>query len=59
MCSSHVGELRTAQTGDQIQFSSPAIVDGTVFMGSLDHKLYAFDAAGKTNCGGTPTTSPR
>ena len=46
----------TAQTGGPIRFSSPAIVDGTAFIGSLDHKLYAFDAAGKKECGGTPIT---
>ena len=48
--------LWTGQTGGPIQFSSPAVIDGTVFIGSLDHKLYAFDAAGKSNCAGAPTT---
>src|SRR2546425_8023221 len=33
-----------AQTGDQIR-SAPAEANGTVFVGSDDHKVYAFDAA--------------
>lgn len=36
--------------------SSPAVVGGVVYVGSVDHKLYAFDAAGAINCGGTPKT---
>jgi outer membrane protein assembly factor BamB len=47
--------LWTASTGDFI-LSSPAVVGGVVYVGSLDHKLYAFDAAGSANCSGTPTT---
>ena len=35
--------------------SSPAVANGVVFVGSLDSKLYAFDAAGKLNCN---TASP-
>ena len=27
---------------------------GIVYTGSSDHKLYAFSAAGTTNCSGTP-----
>jgi outer membrane protein assembly factor BamB len=34
----------TASTGGPIE-SSPAVVNGTVFIGSDDHNLYAFDAA--------------
>ena len=30
--------------------SSPAVANGVVYVGSDDDKLYAFDAAGKTNC---------
>ncbi len=48
--------LWIGNTGGVVQ-SSPAVAGGTVFVGSLDHKLYAFDAAGVTNCTpGTPTT---
>ena len=36
--------------------SSPAVVGGVVYVGSLNGKLYAFDAAGTTNCSGTPKT---
>ena len=34
--------------------SSPAVVNGVVYVGSFDHNLYAFDAAGVTGCSGTP-----
>jgi outer membrane protein assembly factor BamB len=34
----------------------PAIANGVVYVGSEDGTLYAFDAAGSTNCGGTPKT---
>jgi outer membrane protein assembly factor BamB len=34
--------------------SSPAVVNGVVYIGS--DSLYAFDAAGNTNCSGTPKT---
>jgi hypothetical protein len=37
-------------------FSSPAVVNGVVFVGSGDGKLYACAAAGNTNCSGTPKT---
>ena len=36
--------------------SSPAVVNGVVYVGSDNGKLYAFDAAGNTNCSGTPKT---
>jgi outer membrane protein assembly factor BamB len=37
-------------------FSSPAVENGLVFIGSSDHNLYAFDAAGNINCTGGPPT---
>jgi outer membrane protein assembly factor BamB len=36
-------------------FSSPAVANGVVYAGSSDN-LEAFDAAGHTNCSGTPKT---
>jgi outer membrane protein assembly factor BamB len=45
--------LFTVPTGGPV-FSSAAIVDGIGYVGSLDGKVYAFDAKGVTNCGGTP-----
>ena len=40
--------------------SSPAVAGGVVYVGTEsvgeDHNLYAFDAAGSTNCAGTPKT---
>ena len=49
--------LWTAATGGQV--SSPVVANGVVYVGSnasvYDHKVYAFDAAGVTNCSGTPT----
>ena len=44
-----------APTGGFVE-SSPAVVKGVVYIGSFDGKLYAFDAAGNTNCSGTPKT---
>jgi outer membrane protein assembly factor BamB len=35
-------------------FSSPAVAGGTVYVGSGDHNLYAFDAAGVVGCQGSP-----
>ncbi len=35
---------------------SPAVVNGVVYDGSADGKLYAFDAAGVTGCSGSPKT---
>src|SRR5207237_1141420 len=43
----------TATTGAAVG-SSPAVANGTVYVGSEDGNLYAFDAAGTTNCSGTP-----
>jgi outer membrane protein assembly factor BamB len=45
----------TAATGG-IGMSSPAVVNGVVYIGSEDGKLYAFDAAGNTSCSGVPKT---
>jgi outer membrane protein assembly factor BamB len=36
--------------------SSATVANGVVYVGSDDHKVYAFDAAGTTNCSGTPKT---
>jgi hypothetical protein len=47
--------LWTATTGGPVD-SSPAVSfnDGTLYVGSDDGKLYAFDRTGTTNCSGTP-----
>jgi outer membrane protein assembly factor BamB len=45
--------LWTATTGGEIN-SSPAVANGVVYIGSDNGKLYAFDAAGITNCSGSP-----
>src|SRR5438128_417365 len=39
-----------------VLFSSPAIAGGTVYVGSGDQDLYAFDAAGTVGCRGSPPT---
>src|SRR5215471_7427077 len=54
----NVGTLVQAwsATTDGPVSSSPAVTNGKVYVGSADNKLYAFDAAGVTNCSGTPTT---
>ena len=44
--------LWTATTGGSV--SAPAVVNGVVYVGSDDRKLYAFDAAGVTGCSGAP-----
>lgn len=36
--------------------SSPTVVNGVVYVGSTDGKLYAFSAAGSTGCPGVPKT---
>ena len=55
----NVGSLATAwtaPTGNGV-YSSPSVAGGTVYVGSDDGKLYAFDAAGMTNCSpGSPRT---
>jgi outer membrane protein assembly factor BamB len=55
---SNVGSLHPiwlGMTGALVE-SSPAVANGVVYIGSEDHKLYAFDAAGTTGCSGTPKT---
>src|SRR6188474_706245 len=47
--------LFTGTTGNEIH-SSAAIVKGVAYIGSDDHKLYAFDAGGATNCTGAPAS---
>jgi outer membrane protein assembly factor BamB len=47
--------LWTGATGDALQ-SSPAVVDGVVYVGAANGMLYSFDARGTRNCSGTPTT---
>ncbi len=48
--------LWTGATGGAIQ-GSPTVVNGVVYVGSNDYKLYAFDAAGGSGrCSGTPKT---
>ncbi|MBV8951699.1 MAG: PQQ-binding-like beta-propeller repeat protein, partial [Actinobacteria bacterium] len=47
----------TATTGADVQ-SSPALVNGVVYVGSGDGKLYAFSQSGGTNCSGTPGRAP-
>lgn len=41
--------LWTATTGGEIE-SSPAVANGVVYVGSDDGSVYAYDAAGATNC---------
>jgi outer membrane protein assembly factor BamB len=51
--------LWTASLGNQGGhniFSSPTVANGVVYIGSNDNRLYAFDAAGTTNCAGSPKT---
>jgi outer membrane protein assembly factor BamB len=43
-----------AMGGTILELSSPAVANGVVYVGSDDHKVYAFDAAGTTNCSGSP-----
>ncbi len=37
-----------------IPISAPVVSGGLVYVGSLDGRVYAFDAAGSRGCGGTP-----
>ena len=46
--------LWIAPTGGGAVFSSPVVAGGVVYVGSDDDKLFAFDAAGNTNCSGVP-----
>lgn len=48
----------TASTGNTptSPFSSPTVAGGMAYIGGVDGRLYAFDAAGTTNCSGSPTT---
>jgi outer membrane protein assembly factor BamB len=48
-----LAETWRGPTGDRV-FSSPAVVNGVVYIGSEDGKLYAFDANGFINCSGVP-----
>ena len=48
--------LWTAATSSNPTYSAPAVANGTVYVGSWDSKLYAFDAAGTKNCS---TTTPK
>ncbi|MCC9710336.1 PQQ-binding-like beta-propeller repeat protein [Streptomyces sp. MNU76] len=55
-------QLWTYTTSDKV-YSSPAVVDGTVYIGSLDKKVYALDAATGTprwthTTGGVVLSSP-
>ena len=51
---SHLTLDWTATTEDHI-FSSPAVANGVIYFGSLDHKLYAYSAAG---CGSGKLSCP-
>ena len=46
--------LWTANTGSTAGFASPAVANGMVYVTSVNWTLFAFDAAGVTNCSGTP-----
>src|SRR5207248_1805767 len=48
--------LCTSTSASGITGSSPAVVNGVVYIGSFDFKLYAFDATGSSGCSGTPKT---
>lgn len=47
--------LWTAGTQSGV-YSSPAVANGIVYVGSSDRRLYAFDATGTTACSGSPKT---
>ena len=51
------GTLDWAYTTDAQVFSSPAVANGVVYVGSGDGNLYTFDLAGGTNA--RPETEPR
>jgi outer membrane protein assembly factor BamB len=50
----NVGTLNLAWTAltDDAVVSSPAVANGVAYVGSYDHKLYAFNATGGDNCSG-------
>jgi outer membrane protein assembly factor BamB len=43
-------------TAGSFDYSSPAVTNGKVYVGSADGRLQAFDTTGTTGCSGTPTT---
>ncbi len=47
--------LWTAATSNSPTYSAPAVANGTVYVGSWNSKLYAFNAAGSTNCSTSAT----
>jgi hypothetical protein len=49
------GPIGAAQSSANLN-SAPAAANGVVYIGSDDHKVYAFDATGSTNCSGAPKT---
>jgi outer membrane protein assembly factor BamB len=49
------GPIGAAQSSANLN-SAPASANGVVYIGSDDHKVYAFDATGSANCSGTPKT---
>ena len=51
----HLSTVWTAATGGSV-YSSPAVTNGIVYIGSDDGKVYAFDAAGSTACSGSLKT---
>ena len=48
--------LGSGSAGADTGGSSPAVVNGVVYVGRSSNGLEAFDAAGVTNCSGTPKT---
>jgi outer membrane protein assembly factor BamB len=50
---SRLRPLYVAPTGDIVR-SAATVVDGVAYVTSFDGNLYAYDAAGKSNCGGLP-----
>jgi len=57
------GKLKWSFTTEEASWSRPASSNGTIFLSSMDHKVYAIEAAtGKqiwaTDCGGAINSSP-
>jgi outer membrane protein assembly factor BamB len=46
--------LWSADAGVYLTLGGPAVANDTVYFGSFDHNVYAFDARGITNCSGLP-----